>query len=232
MYTGTCTYTCTCICVRIYIPIVIWLVKGLLGPARVCFGLLGEPATPQPRLFGYRGYRPGNLRISSWGNFQTYFTVSLTGRWGPNTGNDWDPCSRSRAELGNTKNSFATLKPKCQPPKGVQFQRSCFRSVGVGWRAWGSIGLYPRGSKYPTFKDSGPKNHKKAWFLEPDISNIGYWNPLGMKAMEPILVGPGIANHLASWLQGLWTLRRPQSPSMSRLGFPNTCTHGNFLEMY
>ena len=36
----------------------------------------------------------------------------------------------------------------------------------------------PRGSKPPIFKDSGPKT-MKGMVLEPEASNIGYWDPLG-----------------------------------------------------
>ena len=39
-------------------------------------------------------------------------------------------------------------------------------------------GTDPRGSKYPIFKDFGPKTPFKAQFLEPEASNIGYLDPL------------------------------------------------------
>ena len=39
--------------------------------------------------------------------------------------------------------------------------------------------LLPRGSEYPTFKVSGPKNPYPSWFLRPESSNIGYLGSLG-----------------------------------------------------
>ena len=36
----------------------------------------------------------------------------------------------------------------------------------------------PRGSKYPIFKDSGPKSHEGVWLLEPE--SLGYLDPLGV----------------------------------------------------
>ena len=47
----------------------------------------------------------------------------------------------------------------------------------------------PRGSKYPTFKDSGPKYHKMAWFLEPETSNIGCLDP-PRKSKRNLTSGP------------------------------------------
>ena len=38
----------------------------------------------------------------------------------------------------------------------------------------------PRGSKYPTFKDSGPKKPLRARFLGPETINIGCLDPLSM----------------------------------------------------
>ena len=38
----------------------------------------------------------------------------------------------------------------------------------------------PRGSRFPNFAFSGPKQKPfRVWFLEPETSNIGYLNPLG-----------------------------------------------------
>ena len=37
----------------------------------------------------------------------------------------------------------------------------------------------PRGSKYPIFKDSGPRNHTLNGFWGPESSNIGYLDPQG-----------------------------------------------------
>ena len=38
----------------------------------------------------------------------------------------------------------------------------------------------PRGSKYPIFKDSGPKTPYPQWLLGPEFLNIGYLDPLGL----------------------------------------------------
>ena len=40
-----------------------------------------------------------------------------------------------------------------------------------------ALGTLLRGSKYPVFKDSGPKS--RVWMLGPESLNIGYLDPLG-----------------------------------------------------
>ena len=46
--------------------------------------------------------------------------------------------------------------------------------------AYELIIAFPRGSKYPIFKDSGPRNHLGCGFLGAETLNIGYLDPLSL----------------------------------------------------
>ena len=53
-------------------------------------------------------------------------------------------------------------------------------TTGLRTQIWKRNLELPRGSKYPIFKDSGPKKQlKQGWILGPETSNVGYLDPLG-----------------------------------------------------
>ena len=50
--------------------------------------------------------------------------------------------------------------------------------------SWGHLkapgNCHPRGSKYPMFKDTGPKKTVGVWFFGPETLHLKYLDPLGM----------------------------------------------------
>ena len=106
-------------------------------------------------------------------------------------------CLTQRVQIPQHQGTCATIMFGYLDPQG--------RSDGVGASCTGPTSIQPpvlgcsgnvlRGSKYPMLKVPGPQIPLRVWFLEPETSNIGYLDPLGL-ATRP---RPTIGAYAATW---------------------------------
>ena len=66
------------------------------------------------------------------------------------------------------------------------------------------FGRFPKGTKYPIFKDSGVQKPLRAWFLGPGTLNSGYLDPLGQGLHGGPTSKGGIGIGLAGTRRYLW----------------------------